>query len=84
MEAFDPDFQLNGIVVYTFNNFTSTNGPFQIDRENGEIRVRSGMEGRLDRETTATYDVSGVSEYACLMAVLNSLIISIYTADCGC
>ena len=57
VQAVDPDFQLNGIVVYTFENLTLTKGPFQIDRESGEIQVRSGMEGRLDRETTPTYDV---------------------------
>lgn len=58
VQAVDPDFQLNGIVVYTFENLSLTKGPFQIDRESGEIRVRSGMEGRLDRETTPSYDVS--------------------------
>ena len=58
VQAVDPDFQLNGIVVYTFENLTLTKGPFQIDRESGEIRVRSGMEGRLDRETIPSYDVS--------------------------
>ena len=58
VQAVDPDFQLNGIVIYTFENLTSTKGPFQIDRESGEIRVRSGTEGRLDRETTSSYDVS--------------------------
>lgn len=57
VQAEDPDFQLNGIVIYTFDNLTTTKGPFQIDRESGEIRVRSGMEGRLDRETVSTYDV---------------------------
>ena len=60
VQAEDPDFQLNGIVVYTFQNLTQTNGPFQIDRESGEIRVRSGMEGRLDRETVSSYDVSAI------------------------
>ena len=60
VQAVDPDFQLNGIVVYTFENLSLTKGPFQIDRESGEVRVRSGMEGRLDRETTPTYDVSDI------------------------
>lgn len=58
VQAEDPDFQLNGIVIYTFENLTITKGPFQIDRESGEIRVRPGMEGNLDRETIPTYDVS--------------------------
>ena len=58
VQAEDPDFQLNGIVIYTFENLTITKGPFQIDRESGEIRVRPGMEGNLDRETISTYDVS--------------------------
>ena len=58
MQAVDPDFQLNGIVVYTFENLTLTKGPFQINRGTGEIRLRSGMAGRLDRETVENYDVS--------------------------
>ena len=58
VQAIDPDFQLNGIVNYTFENFTFTKGPFQIDDRSGEIRIRSGMEGRLDRETVERYDVS--------------------------
>ena len=58
VQAEDPDFQLNGIVIYTIQNLTSMRGPFQIDSESGEIRVRSGMEGRLDRETISSYDVS--------------------------
>ena len=65
VQAVDPDFQLNGIVVYTFENLTLTKGPFQIDRESGEIQVRSGMEGRLDRETIPSYDVS-IIILACL------------------
>ena len=58
MQAVDPDFQLNGIVIYTFENLTLTKGPFQINRGTGEIRLRSGVEGRLDRETVESYDVS--------------------------
>ncbi len=73
VQAVDPDFQLNGIVVYTFENLTLTKGPFQIDRESGEVRVRSGVEGRLDRETIPSYDVSNTIS-ACL-----SLYISLCT-----
>ena len=63
VQAVDPDFQLNGIVIYTFQNLTLTKGPFQIDRESGEIRLRSGMEGRLDREAVESYDVSTDPSY---------------------
>ena len=75
MQAVDPDFQLNGIVVYTFENLTLTKGPFQIDRESGEIRVRSGMEGRLDRETIPSYDVSTkMKACSCIFAWPRNLI----------
>ena len=67
VQAVDPDFQLNGIVIYTFQNLTLTKGPFQINRGTGEIRLRSGMEGRLDRETVESYDVSRSSDRYVLM-----------------
>lgn len=66
MQAVDPDFQLNGIVIYTFENLTLTKGPFQINRGTGEIRLRSGVEGRLDRETVENYDVS-----TCCVLIIN-------------
>ena len=64
IQAEDPDFQLNGIIIYTFENLTTSKGPFQIDRETGEVTLRSGPEGRLDRETEPSYDVSIHSEWA--------------------
>ncbi len=53
----DPDFQLNGIVGYYFDGLTRTRGPFQIDRDTGEIRLRPDMDGALDREIVDFYEV---------------------------
>ncbi len=57
IQAMDPDFQLNGIVGYYFENLTLLRGPFQINRDSGEIRLRTDMEGELDREVTEFYEV---------------------------
>ena len=58
IQAEDPDFQLNGIVNYYFQNLTISKGPFQIDRETGRITLRPDPDGELDRETMDSYEVS--------------------------
>ena len=57
IQATDPDFQLNGIVNYYFQNLTLSQGPFQINRETGAITLRSGDDGALDRERVDFYEV---------------------------
>jgi len=49
----DPDYQLNGLLAYSFDNGSLLNGPFQIDPELGHII----LQGTLDREEEDTYSV---------------------------
>ena len=49
----DPDYQLNGLLAYSFENGSLLTGPFQIDPELGHIT----LQGALDREQQDTYSV---------------------------
>ena len=49
----DPDYQLNGLLAYSFENGSLLTGPFQIDPELGHIT----LQGTLDREQQDTYSV---------------------------
>ncbi len=73
--AMDPDFQLNGIVGYYFDGLTRTRGPFQIDRDTGEIRLRPDMDGALDREIVDFYEVR------CLLDGRHAIYISLLCTD---
>lgn len=53
VNATDADYQLNGIVEYFFENRTTTNGPFHIDRGTGRITLQE----ELDREEQERYEV---------------------------
>jgi len=52
----DPDYQLNGLLAYSFENGSLLSGPFQIDPELGHII----LQGTLDREEEDTYSVLAI------------------------
>ena len=53
LSATDPDYQLNALVAYTFENNSGISGPFELDRETGQLWTQK----TLDREQTALYSV---------------------------
>ncbi len=57
LQADDYDTNGNALVVYTFENFATTNGPFQIDKRTGLVTLRSDPAGSLDRERQDFYEV---------------------------
>ena len=54
LNATDVDYQINAIVVYTFENGSDVSGPFSLDLNTGELRTRA----MIDREQTDSYMVS--------------------------
>lgn len=54
LSATDPDYQFNALVAYTFENNSVISGPFELDRETGQLWTRD----ILDREQRALYSVS--------------------------
>jgi len=51
--ADDEDFGGNAKIVYTFEDFSQTKGPFNVDRTTGNVTMISS----LDRETQEEYAV---------------------------
>ena len=58
LQAVDDDSNGNALIAYSFEDFATTSGPFQINRDTGSVFLRSGPAGSLDRETRDIYEVS--------------------------
>lgn len=68
LSATDPDYQLNALVAYSFENNSGVSGPFELDRETGELWTRE----TLDREQTASYSVS-IYIYVQVLHIINKM-----------